>query len=56
MLKYITNDKWQADIFDSVDPSLLRKGSYEALQQLQKAITLVSAAGATQSAPPENQQ
>lgn len=56
MLKYITNDNWQADIFDSVDPSLLRKGSYAALQQLQKAITLVSAAGATQSAPPENQQ
>ena len=56
MLKYITNDKWQADIFDSVDPSLLRKGSYEALQQLQKAITLVSAAGATQSEPLEEQR
>ena len=56
MLKYITNDNWQADIFDTVDPSMLRKGSYEALQQLQKAITLVSAAGATQSAPPPQPQ
>ncbi len=56
MLKYITNDNWQADIFDTVDPSMLRKGSYAALQQLQKAITLVSAAGATQSAVPEQQQ
>lgn len=57
MLKYITNDNWQADIFDTVDPSMLRKGSYAALQQLQKAITLVSAAGATQSAtPPQPQQ
>jgi hypothetical protein len=56
MLKYITNDNWQADIFDTVDPSMLRKGSYAALQQLQKAVTLVSAAGATQSAVPEQQQ
>ena len=56
MLKYITNDKWQADIFDSEDHSLLRKGSYEARQQLQKDITRVSAAGATQAAPTENQQ
>ena len=56
MLKYITNDNWQADIFDTVDPSMLRKGSYAALQQLQKAVTLVSAAGATQSVVPEQQQ
>lgn len=56
MLDYITNDNWQADIFESIDPSLLKKGGFVALQQLQKAITLVSAAGATQPAVPEPQQ
>jgi hypothetical protein len=53
MLDYITNDNWQADIFDSIEPSLLKQGSFAALQQLQKAITLISAAGATKPAQSE---
>lgn len=53
MLDYITNDNWQADIFESIEPSLLKQGSFAALQQLQKAITLISAAGATRPAQPE---
>lgn len=53
MLDYITNDNWQADIFESIEPSLLKQGSFAALQQLQKAITLISAAGATKPVQPE---
>jgi len=45
MIKYITNEKWDANLLDSVDPTALQKGSAQAYDQLVKALSRVSAVG-----------
>lgn len=53
LIKYITNDNWQSGLLDSVDPTMLKKAGYAALQKLDQALVFSSAKVATQEEQPQ---
>jgi len=56
LLKYITNENWQSNILETIDPTLLKRAGHATLQQLDKALTLMSANVATQEKTPVQPQ
>lgn len=53
MIEYITNENWNADILETVDPTALRKGSAEAYNQLVNILSRVSATTMTPEPIPQ---